>query len=231
MCLTDQAQGLSRGAIFQSVERSLARLGTDYIDVLQIQRLDESTPASEYMRAFHDLVASGKVRYIGASSMWATQFVELQALAEAQGWTKFVSMQNYYNLCYREEEREMNRYCQRTGVGLMPWSPLFSGRLTRPASEIELSQRSKMPFSHIRSLSESDEAIISRVEQLAKRKNYSMTEVALLWLKQKGTAPIVGLNSVARVNEMNGLRGKRLEDAEISYLEEMYVPRPVAGHT
>ncbi|KAI9661611.1 MAG: hypothetical protein M1821_008849 [Bathelium mastoideum] len=139
--------GLSRTAIFHAVENSLARLGTSYIDLLQIQRYDSSTPPEETMKALHDLVQAGKVRYIGASSMWATQFARLQFLAEKNGWTKFVSMQNYYNLCYREEEREMNRFCKETGVGVIPWAPLFAGKLARPLGR-DASIRSKRPSAH-----------------------------------------------------------------------------------
>lgn len=119
--------GLSRSAIFKALDESLRRLGTDYIDLLQIHRFDATVPPEETMEALHDLVKSGKVRYIGASSMWATQFATLQFVAEKNGWTKFVSMQNHYNLLYREEEREMNRFCNETGVGIIPWAPLAGG--------------------------------------------------------------------------------------------------------
>src|SRR5687767_13793952 len=126
--------GLSRTAIFNQVEASLERLGTTYIDLLQIHRFDTTTPIEETMKALHDLVQSGKVRYIGASSMYATQFARMQFCAELNKWTKFISMQNQYNLAYREEEREMNRFCNDTGVGLIPWAPLFRGNLARPLS-------------------------------------------------------------------------------------------------
>ncbi|KAJ5587656.1 NADP-dependent oxidoreductase domain-containing protein [Penicillium hispanicum] len=222
--------GLTRNGIFNAVENSLARLGTTYIDVLQIQRFDPLTTPEETMRALHEVVQSGKVRYIGASSMWATQFAQLQFIAEKNGWTKFISMQNYYNLCYREEEREMNRFCKETGVGLVPWSPLFAGRLARPVGE-ETSLRSKRPSPHHPGTIASDEAIIRRVEEVAKKKGWKMSHVALVWLKSKGTVPIVGLNSVEKVQDVCELRGKALTDEEVKYLEEPYQARPVAGHS
>lgn len=182
------------------------------------------------MKALHDLVEAGKVRYIGASSMWATQFVQLQFIAERNGWTKFISMQNYYNLCYREEEREMVRFCKDTGVGIMPWSPLFAGRLARPVG-YDKSLRSKRPSYHHPGLTPADEEIIERVEKLATEKGWKMSDVALAWHKSKGTVPIVGLNSVDRIKEACDLKGKSLTDEEVKYLEEPYVPRPVAGHS
>lgn len=181
------------------------------------------------MKALHDLVDAGKVRYIGASSMWATQFANMQFIAEKNHWTKFVCMQNYYNLCYREEEREMIRFCKDTGVGIIPWSPLFAGRLARPAG-YDKSARSKMPSGHHPGTTLKDEEIIGRVENLAAKKRWKMSQVALVWHKSKGTIPIVGLNSVDRANEMCELRGKSLTDEEVEYLDELYEARPVAGH-
>ncbi|KAK7221249.1 hypothetical protein V2G26_009252 [Clonostachys chloroleuca] len=221
--------GLSRSAIFSQVEGSLARLGTSYIDVLQLHRLDTTVPPEEIMKALHDLVQSGKVRYIGASSMWATQFAQLQFLAEKNDWTKFVSMQNYYNLCYREEEREMIRFCKDTGVGIIPWAPMYSGRLARPVG-YDASARSKMPSMFHPGLTAADEDIIGRVEKVAEKKGWSMSQVALVWHKAKGSVPIVGLNSVARVDEMGELKGKVLTEEEVIFLEEPYVARGVAGH-
>jgi aryl-alcohol dehydrogenase-like predicted oxidoreductase len=222
-------KGLSRTAIIKCVDDSLARLGTTYIDVLQIHRFDNNTPIEETMKALHDLIQSGKVRYIGASSMWAVQFAQMQFVAEKNGWTKFISMQNYYNLCYREEEREMIRFCKETGVGLVPYSPLFAGKLARPVG-YNKSARSKGPTAHINGLTKTDEEIISRVEKLASDKGWKMSEVALAWNKSKNTVPIVGLNSVERVEEMAGLRDKVLTDEEVKYLEEPYEARAVAGH-
>ncbi|KAM5384609.1 hypothetical protein ACJZ2D_001354 [Fusarium nematophilum] len=170
--------GLSRTAIFNQVEASLARLGTSYIDLLQIHRLDPAVPMEETMKALHDLVQSGKVRYIGASSMWATQFARLQFCAERNGWTKFISMQNQYNLLYREEEREMNRFCNDTG-----------------------------------------------------KREWPMAHIALAWINKRVTSPIVGCSSIKRIDEAVGSVGKVLTGEEEQYLEELYQPRPVWGHT
>ncbi|WAO94653.1 Aldo-ket-red domain-containing protein [Fusarium falciforme] len=221
--------GLSRTAIFDAVEASLARLGTTYIDVLQIHRYDQSTPPEETMKALHDLVQSGKVRYLGASSMWATQFAGLQHVAERNGWTKFVSMQNYYNLCYREEEREMNRFCKETGVGIIPWSPLFGGLLARPFG-VQDTERSKIPSPFGSAITQADEHIVKRVEEVAGKKGWRMAQVALLWLRSKDAIPVAGLNSISKVEEAVELRGKELSAEEVEYLEELYIPKPIAGH-
>lgn len=167
--------GLSRTAIFNQVEASLKRLQTDYIDLLQIHRFDPHTPIEETMKALHDLVQSGKVRYIGASSMWATQFARMQFVAEKNGWTKFISMQNYYNLLYREEEREMNRFCNDTGVGLIPWAPLCRGHLARPPEQYGSTKRSKgeketQPGAH--GTVEPDLSIIRRVQEIAEKRGW-----------------------------------------------------------
>ncbi|KAI1261163.1 aldo-keto reductase [Xylariaceae sp. FL1019] len=221
--------GLSRAAIFNAVDASLKRLGTSYIDVLQIHRFDPETPVEETMKALHDVVQSGKVRYIGASSMWATQFAQMQFTAERNGWTKFTSMQNYYNLCYREEEREMIRFCKETGVGVIPWSPLFSGRLARPLESDETT-RSPMPNPLDPKMTEVDKKIIKRVEEVANKRGWKMSHVGLLWVRSKGAIPITGFNSVARVEEACELRGKSLTEEEIKYLEELYEPSNVRGH-
>ncbi|GFP60451.1 aldo-keto reductase dtxS3 [Trichoderma asperellum] len=221
--------GLSRTAIFKAVDASLQRLGTDYIDLFMVHRFDPSTPIEETMRALHDLVVSGKIRYIGASSMWATQFARMQSVAEQNGWTKFISMQNYYNLCYREEEREMNRYCNETGVGIMPWSPNFGGKLARPLGEAA-STRAQAPSPTGNSLTKADEDIIRRVEELAVKKDWKMSQISLSWLRSKGAVPIVGLNSLLRLEEACELRGKDLTVDEIKFLEEPYVPKNIVGH-
>jgi len=223
--------GLSRAAIFNAVDASLKRLQTDYIDLLQIHRFDNTVPIEETMKALHDLVQSGKVRYIGASSMWTYQFVMLQNVAEKYGWTKFVSMQNHYSLCYREEEREMNKYCHLTGVGLIPWSPLNRGFLARPLkSEPTTRSESVKKSPMFGTLTEADEKIISRVEELAKKKEWAMSQVALAWIIQKNTIPIVGFSSVQRLKEAEEVKGKTLTDDEIKYLEEAYVPKSIIGH-
>jgi aryl-alcohol dehydrogenase-like predicted oxidoreductase len=181
------------------------------------------------MKALHDLVQAGKVRYLGASSMWATQFARLQTAAEVRGWTKFVVMQNYWNLCYREEEREMVRYCNDTGVGITPWSPLFGGKLARPAGYQD-SARSKMPNPHGDHVPEAEEQIIARVEEVAKKRGWTMSQVSLAWLVGKGAIPITGFNKVERIEEACQLRGKELTAEEMEYLEELYTPRAVMGH-
>lgn len=161
--------------------------------------------------------------------MWATQFAQLQFVAEKSGWTKFVSMQNYYNLCYREEEREMNRFCKDTGVGIIPWSPMFGGRLARPVG-YNKSIRSNKPSPFDNGLTEADEKIIRRVEELAAKKGWKMSQVALAWLKTKGAVPIVGFNSIKRLEDGCNVRGKTLTDEDAAYLEEPYVPKAIQGH-
>jgi aryl-alcohol dehydrogenase-like predicted oxidoreductase len=227
--LTNRTAGLSRTAIFKAVDASLARLGTPYIDLFQVHRYDPGTPIEETMKALHDLVQAGKVHYIGASSMWATQFAQMQFVAEKNGWTKFISMQNHYHLCYREEEREMIRFCNETGVGLLPWSSLFAGNLARPLGYKD-STRSKTLSPHGSGLTEADEEIIRRVEQLAGKKGWKMSHVALAWHRSKGTVPIVGFNSVSRIDDACYLRGKSLTAEEVEYLEEPYVPKRIVGH-
>ncbi|MCJ1442217.1 MAG: hypothetical protein MMC23_002710 [Stictis urceolatum] len=220
--------GLSRGAILRAVDASLKRLGTDYIDLLQIHRLDTTVPPEEIMKALHDLVQSGKVHYIGASSMWTYQFAQLQFVAEKNGWTKFVSMQNNYSLLYREEEREMNKFCKETGVGIIPWSPLFGGKLARPIDA--KTPRSTAPSPMAITFSEADTTVVQRVEELAKKKGWQMNQVALAWLKKQGAVPITGLNKVERVDEACELKGKELTDEDAKYLEEPYLPKPIMGH-
>lgn len=182
------------------------------------------------MKALHDLVQAGKVHYIGASSMWTYQFAHMQFIAEKNGWTKFVSMQNRYNLCYREEEREMNKFCNETGVGLIPWGPLFSGLLAK-ALGVE-SARSKISIAMSGGLTEADETINKRVQEVAGKKGWKMSQVALAWIRGKGCIPIVGLTSasVERLDEACAVRDMRLTEDEMKYLEEPYVPKPVAGH-
>jgi len=218
--------GLSRAAIFTAVEASLARLDTPYIDLLQIHRFDDTVPAEETMEALHDLVRSGKVRYIGASSMWATQFARLQFVAERRGWTRFVSMQNHYNLLYREEEREMNRFCRETGVGLIPWAPLAGGKLARRVERQGTTERSKGG-----EFGEVDRRIVERVQELADRKGWTVSQVALAWIGRRVSSPIVGFSSVERIDEALGARGKTLTEEEEKYLEELYEPKNIIGHT
>jgi len=226
--------GLSRQAIFNQVNGSLERLGTDYIDLLQIHRFDPDTPIEETMEALHDLVRSGKVRYIGASSMWAHQFAMMQFAAEKNGWTKFISMQNHYNLLYREEEREMNKFCNTTGVGLIPWAPLCRGHLARPPTDFGSTTRSsaeKQMQTITHGQSEVDKKIIARVQEIAEKHGWKMSHVALAWINKKVSSPIIGFSSVERIDEAVEARGKTLTDEEEKYLEELYEPRAIAGHT
>jgi len=226
--------GLSRKHIFEAVEGSLERLGTDYLDVLQIHRHDPNTPHEETMRALHDLVQMGKVRYIGASSMYTYQFLDMQRVAELNGWTKFVSMQNYHNLLYREEEREMNPCCKATGVALIPWSPIARGALTRPHGDLSSIRAKNDNFLNglVYSLArESDKKIIDIVEKIAKKHGKSMAQIAVAWSLLKVDAPIVGLNKVERIDEMVDALYIELSAEDIKELESEYIPRAVQGHS
>ncbi|KAI9886537.1 MAG: hypothetical protein M1823_001648 [Watsoniomyces obsoletus] len=226
--------GLSRQAIFNAVDKSLERLETDYIDLLQIHRFDAETPIEETMEALHDLVKAGKVRYIGASSMWTYQFAMMQSVAEQRGWTKFVSMQNHYNLLYREEEREMNKYCSLTGVGLIPWSPLCRGHLARPAEDFGSTSRSareKEKPMFTTGHADVDKQIVKRVQELAEKKGWTMSSVALAWINKRVTSPIIGMSSVERMEDALLARGKTLTEEEEKYLEELYEPKAISGHS
>lgn len=221
--------GLSRAAIFNAVDASLARLEIPYIDLLQIHRFDPSITPEETMKALHDLVQSGKVRYIGASSMRCWQFAMLNDVAARNGWTTFISMQDEYSLLYREEEREMLAYCKHNGIGVIPWAPLSAGLLARPAGTetARLNSIKGTPFE--KKVSSADTAIIKRVEELAKKKNSKMSQIALAWVASKVSSPIVGINSVQRLQE-SIIEGIELTPEEIQYLEEPYEPKAVRGH-
>ncbi|KAH8724912.1 aldo-keto reductase-like protein [Phaeosphaeriaceae sp. PMI808] len=226
--------GLSRQAIFNSVNASLKRLDLEYIDLLQIHRFDPNTPVEETMEALHDLIKSGKVRYIGASSMWAVQFAQMQFAAEKNGWTKFVSMQNHYNLLYREEEREMNRFCNDTGVGLIPWAPLCRGHLARPPSAYGSGNttRSETEVKNgVTVFASNEKQIIERVEEIAKKYDWKMSHVALAWINKRISSPIIGFSSIERMDEALDVRGKELTEEEEKYLEELYVPVKISGHS
>uniref|UniRef100_D8PVK8 NADP-dependent oxidoreductase domain-containing protein n=1 Tax=Schizophyllum commune (strain H4-8 / FGSC 9210) TaxID=578458 RepID=D8PVK8_SCHCM len=221
-------KGLSRAAIFNAIEGSLARLNTSYIDLYQIHRFDPATPPEETMKALHDLVEAGKVRYIGASSMRTWEFALLNAVAEKNGWTKFVSMQDEYSLLYREEEREMLAYCKYHGIGVIPWGPLATGRLARPLSAGE-TERSKTAAAAGWGLDGSaDNEIVKRVEEIANKRGWKMSQVSLAWAQRSVTSPIVGINSVNRVAE--SIVDGELTDEEAKYLEEPYKPKVVRGH-
>ena len=224
--------GLSRKHIFDAVEASVRRLGT-YIDVLQIHRLDRDTPKEEIMRALNDVIERGWVRYIGASSMAGWEFQQLQNLAEKHGWHKFISMQNFYNLLYREEEREMIPYCHDTGVGLVPWSPIARGILARPWTERSTKREHTDGFLHriLRSReTEADKAIVDRVQELASKKGVSMAQVAIAWTLSKGVCPILGLSKKERINEAIDALQVKLSEEETQYLEAPYVPKSVCGY-
>jgi len=221
--------GLSRAAIFNAVDASLARLETTYIDLLQIHRHDPETPAEETMKALHDLVQSGKVRYIGASSMRCWQFAHLNEVARKNGWTTFVSMQDEYSLLYREEEREMLAYCKFHGIGVIPWSPLAAGALARPLGTETTRVDSTKGTVFERNPSEADKTIINRVQELASKKNVTMAQIALAWIGEKVTSPIVGVNSVERLKQ-SIVTDVALTREEMTHLEEPYVPVAVRGH-
>jgi versiconal hemiacetal acetate reductase len=225
--------GLSRKHIIDAVDKSVARLGT-YIDVLQIHRLDRSVPREEIMRALNDVVESGKVRYIGASSMAAWEFQELQNVADRHGWHKFISMQNYYNLIYREEENEMIPYCNHTGVGLIPWSPVARGALTRPfnSRDTHREQHDNYLKTRIRAQEDKvDEEIIGRVAEVAKKMGKSMAQVAIAWcLSKKDVCPIVGLSKKERIDEAVEACKIKLSQEDIEYLEEPYMPKKRQGY-
>lgn len=224
--------GLSRKHIFDAVDDSVKRLGT-YIDVLQIHRLDRDTPREEIMKALNDVVESGKVRYIGASSMAAWEFQTLQNIAEKHGWHKFISMQNYHNLLYREEEREMIPYCRDTGVATIPWSPVARGVLTRPwdSRGTTREQTDQTLHNMIRSKeTQIDKAIIDRVEEVAKKNGVSMAAVATAWTIHRGDIPIIGLSSKERINQAVENSRLQLSEEDIKYLEEPYAPKARQGY-
>ncbi|KAL4940574.1 hypothetical protein BDV06DRAFT_230237 [Aspergillus oleicola] len=215
--------GLSRKHIFAAVDASLVRLGTTYIDVLQLHRVDETVVSNpeEVMKALHDLVQSGKVHYLGASSMHCWQFARLHYTAKSNGWTGFTSMQNLYNLLYREEERDVNPFCDVEGIGLIPWSPLARGLLARPA-DVQTERSKKDAKTAKWFAGDQNETIINRVQQIAERKACSMSAVAMAWLLTKGACPIVGLNSVQRIETASEAFGIDLSGDEVRYLEGPY---------
>ncbi|KAB8159524.1 aldo/keto reductase [Streptomyces sp. 3MP-14] len=221
--------GLSRKAILAEIDHSLRRLGTDYVDLYQIHRFDPNTPVEETMEALHDVVKAGKARYIGASSMWAWQFAKAQQVAERNGWTRFVSMQNHYNLIYREEEREMLPLCADQGVGVIPWSPLARGRLTRPWDEA--TARSATDEFGATLYQPGDRQIVERVLEIGERREVPPARVALAWLLANPTvtAPIVGATSARHIEDAVAATEVTLTEEEIARLEEPYTPHAVAG--
>ncbi|MFD4576242.1 aldo/keto reductase [Streptomyces sp. NPDC058417] len=222
--------GLSRKAILTEIDHSLSRLGTDHVDLYQIHRFDPHTPVEETMEALHDVVKAGKARYIGASSMYAWQFAKMQHTAERHGWTRFVSMQNHYNLLYREEEREMLPLCADQGVGVLPWSPLARGRLTRDWGTD--TGRSTQDAFGSRLYPDGDRAVVEAVGRVADARGVPRAQVALAWLLQQDTvtAPIVGAATSGHLRDALAAVELTLTDEERAALEQPYVPHAVAGH-
>ena len=221
--------GLSRKAIMAEVDGSLRRLGVDYIDLYQIHRFDARTPIEETMDALHDVVRAGKVRYIGASSMYAWQFSKAQYLAERHGLTKFISMQNHYNLLNREEEREMMPLCADQGVGVIPWSPLARGRLTRDWDD--KTARSETDEFGKTLYQPEDQVIVERVAELAMERDVPRAQVALAWVLSKSfvTSPIVGATKEHHIDDAVAALELTLRSDEIARLEEPYTPHNIAG--
>ncbi|MGW5132039.1 aldo/keto reductase [Streptomyces sp. NPDC004135] len=222
--------GLSRKAITTELDRSLARLGTDYVDLYQIHRFDPHTPVEETMEALHDVVKAGKVRYIGASSMYAWQFSKMQYTARLNGWTRFVSMQNHYNLIYREEEREMLPLCADQGVGVLPWSPLARGRLTRDWDTT--TGRSATDTFGSTLYQDGDRSIVEAVTRIAEARGVPRARVALAWLLHQDTvtAPIVGAAKPQHLTDAVAAVELELDGKELEELERPYTPHPIAGH-
>jgi 1-deoxyxylulose-5-phosphate synthase len=224
-------RGLSRKSILSEMDNSLRRLGTDYVDLYQIHRYDYDTPLEETLGALNDVVRAGKARYIGASSMWAWQMMKALGIQRANGWAKFVSMQNYYNLIYREEEREMLRLCASEGIGVIPWSPLARGRLARPWSPEPQTERARTD-AFGKSLYEKTEAIdklvIDRVNEIAKGRGLPPAQIALAWMLHKPvvTSPIVGATKPKHLEDAIAAASVKLSPEEIARLEELYQPHP-----
>jgi aryl-alcohol dehydrogenase (NADP+) len=222
--------GLSRVAIMREIDASLRRLGTDYVDLYQIHRWDPRTPIEETMEALHDVVKAGKARYIGASSMWAWQFAKAQHVAEQHGWTKFISMQNHYNLVYREEEREMMPLCLDQGVGCIPWSPLARGLVTRdPGAQ---TVRTDTDLYAATLYGTADMQIVHNVAKIAHERGVSRAAVGLAWVARHPavTAPIVGATKPHHLDDALSSVELVLTDDEVSLLEQPYTPQPVYGH-
>jgi aryl-alcohol dehydrogenase (NADP+) len=227
--------GLSRKHIMDAIDGSLRRLGTDYVDLYQIHRFDDATPIEETIDALHDVVKAGKARYLGASSMFAYQFTKMLDAADARGRTRFASMQNHYNLVYREEEREMLPLCREEGIAVIPWSPLARGFLAgnrRPADRGDTVRAKTDDLSHRYYYADADFGIAARVAELARRKGVKPAQIALAWLLSKPgiTAPIVGASKMPHLDEAVAALSIALDADEATFLEEWYQPHPVLGH-
>jgi aryl-alcohol dehydrogenase-like predicted oxidoreductase len=225
-------RGLSRKALMAEIDNSLRRLGTDYVDLYQIHRWDYGTPIEETLEALHDIVKAGKARYIGASSMYAWQFAKALYTADQHGWTRFVTMQNQLNLINREEEREMLPLCAAEGIGVIPWSPMARGRLTRDWAEASKRSDTDLVAKEMYTATEaSDRLVAERVKQVAEARGIPRAQVALAWVLQKSvvTAPIIGAAKFSHVDDAVQALSVRLTKEELALLETAYVPHPVAG--
>jgi len=226
-------KGLSRKAVLAEIDASLKRLGTDYVDLYQIHRWDYETPIEETMEALNDIVRAGKARYIGASSMYAWQFAKSLRVSERHGWARFVSMQNYVNLLYREEEREMLPLCRDEGIGVIPWSPMARGRLTRDWDQSSARQETdEFGRSLYAKTEDADRKVVEAVAKLALDRGVPRAQVALAWVLQKPgiTAPIVGATRLEQLDDAVAAMSLALTNEEIAALEAPYVPHAVAGH-
>lgn len=223
--------GSSRKNIMAEIDHSLKRLGLDYVDLYQIHRLDHETPMEEIMEALHDVVKSGKARYIGASVMWAWEFERLNQIAERNGWTKFVSMQNQYNLIYREEEREMMPLCQDRKIAVVPWSPLAGGRTAHPWGTVTKRNSIDEVSPMVWPTEEQDKVVVDNLEKISKELGYTMAQVSLAWMLSKPyvTSPIVGFTSEKHVEEAVSALDIKLSDETIKALEAPYVPHIKTG--
>jgi aryl-alcohol dehydrogenase-like predicted oxidoreductase len=229
-------RGLSRKHIMDGIDASLRRLGTDYLDLYVIHRWDNSTPIEETMEALHDVVKAGKTRYIGASSMYTWQYVKAQYTADQHGWTRFVSMQNHYNLVYREEEREMIPFCIDQGIGLTPWSPLARGFLTgsrRADKSGETTRSLSDGYAHSMYYRDYDFTIVERITELAHQHGRPNAQIALAWMLSKPyiTCPIIGASKMQHLDDAVSALSVALSANEIAYLEELYQPHSILGHS
>jgi aryl-alcohol dehydrogenase-like predicted oxidoreductase len=215
------------------IDKSLKRLGTDYVDLYQIHRWDYNTPIEETMEALHDVVKAGKARYIGASAMYAWQFLKALHVAEKNGWTRFVSMQNHYNLIYREEEREMLPLCKAEKIGVIPYSPLAGGRLTRdPQEKTHRSETDQIAKQKYDATADTDRLIVDQLAAIAENHGVPRVQIALAWLLQKEpvTAPIIGATKISHLEDAVAALSIKLTPEEIATLEEPYVPHRIVGH-
>mgnify|MGYP000214311154 CR=1 FL=1 len=223
---------LSKEAIAREIDGTLKRLGSDYLDLYIIHRFDFDTPIEETMEALNELVKSGKVRAIGASAMYGYQFYNMQLAAKEHGWTPFSTMENHYNLLYREDERELIPICKQMGVLLMPYSPLAAGHLTRPTWNTDTlrSKTDRVAMGKYDRMEEPDMHIVSRVQELAEKYNCKMSQIAIAWQWAKGIAsPIIGVTKETYLDDAVGALDVKLTESDVAYLEEMYVPHPIVG--